>query len=446
MDVRAFDAKGDGVQDDTVAIQAAINHAAANGGVVYLPAGKYLCGPLTVGGVAIVGSGVQQDPSGGVPNRGTQFRIVDNSAPFMTIKGGSVVLEGLNFFYPRQNGETAPPIQYEPTVNFCPDSKVTDVRISSCSFVNSYIALDMSVLDGFAIGRIRIERCNIYGIQDAIRIENARDVVSISDCILGPNAYATAVFLAGAHLASHTAAQGRGLVLRSADGVTLANTLIHGYATGVHAQQAYSFKVKQCLFECTHGIHLLGSYNSFAVSGCGFWAARKFDPTAVGHSVLLEPTGPFMTGVLSGNVFHFASGDHIRVMGGSDHCVVTVAGNSFRGWGRVSQAIADAAALRVASPAALVHCSGNTFRAESQLPTRNIHGVIISAADAVSIQGNQFFACEQAVSCTGGGACLVSGNMVRATQHATTSISVQGLPPSHVLVTDNLTDRPVSTP
>jgi hypothetical protein len=121
---------------------------------------------------------------------------------------------------------SATPLAYEPTVNFCPDSKVADVRISNCSFVNSYIALDMSVLDDFAIGRIRVERCNIYGIQHAIRIENARDVVSISDCILGPNAYATAVFLDGAHLGKHTATQGQGLVLRSADGVTLVNTLV----------------------------------------------------------------------------------------------------------------------------------------------------------------------------------------------------------------------------
>jgi hypothetical protein len=127
-------------------------------------------------------------------------------------------------------------------------------------------------------------------------------------------------------------------------------------------------------------------------------------------------------------------------MGGSHHCIVTVTGNSFRGWGRVNQVLADAAALRVSSQLTLVHCSGNTFRAEGG-PTVNLHGVIIATADAVSVQGNQFFGCMQAVSCTGGGACMVSGNMVIATQDPTTSIFVQG--PPEVLVTGNMADKDV---
>jgi hypothetical protein len=43
-DVRAYGAKGDGVTDDTAAIQAAIGAAAAgNGGIVFFPAGVYMC-------------------------------------------------------------------------------------------------------------------------------------------------------------------------------------------------------------------------------------------------------------------------------------------------------------------------------------------------------------------------------------------------------------------
>ena len=61
FNVRAFGAVGDGVTNDTTAVQAAITaaHALTNGGAVYFPSGIYLCDSLTCyRSVSMVGDGM----------------------------------------------------------------------------------------------------------------------------------------------------------------------------------------------------------------------------------------------------------------------------------------------------------------------------------------------------------------------------------------------------
>jgi hypothetical protein len=59
VNVKTYGAKGDGVTDDTAAIQAAINAVqAAGGGVVYLPAGTYIVNNSAATALSITGSGV----------------------------------------------------------------------------------------------------------------------------------------------------------------------------------------------------------------------------------------------------------------------------------------------------------------------------------------------------------------------------------------------------
>ena len=65
VSVKDFGAVGDGVADDTVAIQAALDNQFANGGDIYFPPGNYLCGVLTYDTkVSFIGYGPDVDGTG----------------------------------------------------------------------------------------------------------------------------------------------------------------------------------------------------------------------------------------------------------------------------------------------------------------------------------------------------------------------------------------------
>jgi hypothetical protein len=82
--VKDYGALGDGVRDDTTAIQAAITAAAAaGGGVVYFPTGTYLCSK--VGTITYTNFGATQDYSLLIP-ASANLRFVGDGRGFTTIK------------------------------------------------------------------------------------------------------------------------------------------------------------------------------------------------------------------------------------------------------------------------------------------------------------------------------------------------------------------------
>ena len=104
--VQQFGAVADGKTDDTAAIQRAIDAAAAKGGGVYLPPGRYLvAGRLKVGkGVSV--KGVNQAPQGIGPLQGTIILATggrdDEHAPPLFHLGDSSAVLGLTVWYPDQ--------------------------------------------------------------------------------------------------------------------------------------------------------------------------------------------------------------------------------------------------------------------------------------------------------------------------------------------------------
>lgn len=81
-----FGAKGDGVTDDTAAIQAALNAVASSGGQVYLPAGKYvISNTLTL---PPINSNLRGGMLAGAGHNATQLYLKNSSAKDMILVNG----------------------------------------------------------------------------------------------------------------------------------------------------------------------------------------------------------------------------------------------------------------------------------------------------------------------------------------------------------------------
>jgi len=94
-DVRRYGATGDGVTDDTLAIQAAIDEAQSNGGAVYIPSGSYLVSGLTVTDYSLV-DGVLNTTRLKIYGDGQASRLIGSSAsPVLSIgnSGGVKVFD-----------------------------------------------------------------------------------------------------------------------------------------------------------------------------------------------------------------------------------------------------------------------------------------------------------------------------------------------------------------
>ena len=106
LSVGDFGAKGDGLGDETQVFQAALNKAAAKGGVVWVPAGQYRFDGSLIIPEGVTLEGEWRGPHTSQLNKGTTFfvyagRDQENAQAFVSLKTGSC-LKGVTLFYPEQ--------------------------------------------------------------------------------------------------------------------------------------------------------------------------------------------------------------------------------------------------------------------------------------------------------------------------------------------------------
>jgi hypothetical protein len=141
-----FGAVGNGRNDDTAAIQSALNDVATNGGgIVFLPRGNYLINSSLVVPAQTSLVGVWRAPTTYSQLMGTTLLAIagagtTNGNPFITLQGNNSTLEGVTIYYPNQVANN-PPIPYPWSVSGGGGENVT---IQNVLLVNPYLGIDLA--------------------------------------------------------------------------------------------------------------------------------------------------------------------------------------------------------------------------------------------------------------------------------------------------------------
>jgi len=179
--VNAFGAKGDGVTDDTGAIQSAISAAASAGGgsVVFNVARYFTTGTFVVPtGVILCGAAEGPfDVAGANPAVtvvAPTLLVTNTGAPFITLQGLGAGVTDLLFHYPKQVAVTAsaPNVYPYTIVAASPGTKV--IR---CFVTNAYNFLDIES------GRVIAQDLYIGAFNVGVNVDHAYDHVTLRNLL-----------------------------------------------------------------------------------------------------------------------------------------------------------------------------------------------------------------------------------------------------------------------
>ncbi|QGG55653.1 glycosyl hydrolase family 28-related protein [Paenibacillus sp. B01] len=302
-----YGAAGDGLSDDTAAIQLALDTAGARGGgVVFLPAGRYrLDGSLTVPtGVTLRGDWTRPDDGGGV--RGT---VLEARGGRGEASGDSLIrlaqasgVTHLSIWYPEQ--DAAQPVPYPWSIEQLSGDSAT---VRNVTLVNAYNGIKI----GPSWNELHYVK-NVYGtvLGTGIFLDYTTDIGRLEGIRLSPEVWAESG-LPGAPARSEaeawTTAHAEGIVMGRSDWEYMSDIRLSGFKTGLRVTtRTDSLETANAQFYDVHvdksrtalkieGVNdygLLVSASSFAAdqgpepvaihAGEGFHSIVQFNDTAVG--------------------------------------------------------------------------------------------------------------------------------------------------------------------
>lgn len=229
--VKEFGAVGDGSTNDTTAIQNAITAAkTAGAGTVYLPRGTYrVVGNIAVDNITLVGELATSGDETPQATHGTILtQALADAANPMFLAGFAAGFQGLNFYYPDQDGADPSPRVFAPTIRARSGATLTDLRVHQCKFFNAYRCIDLATAPD-AKGRLDITDVQAYAVLSFLEIRNAQDSIHLHNVIVSHGIF-RAASAGAALLRKFTQTSGIAIDIDGqCDGLQVVQSLIFGY-------------------------------------------------------------------------------------------------------------------------------------------------------------------------------------------------------------------------
>jgi hypothetical protein len=413
ISVMAHGAVGDGVTDDSAAVQAAATAAKLTGDRLYFPAGCYRFSNVTVEDVAVEGAGIgEQDAPVG---EGTVFVCTDTANPLFHVKRGAQ-FRGFSVWYPDQVTSGAPTV-YPPTLLGDAAGTVTNVTIENVTAINPYVFVRFGdAAKTQAHGRLSIRGSTIYGVYRSIEAYNLLDVLQISDTKFTWGPFNT--ICQGNQTLSHwTAANGACIYADKIDGLQVSNTIIFGPHKALHVAGARSdlWSFSNVIFDaCLYGLVAEGELDA-SFAACHWFCYQVGDDAAAGSAVYAVSNGPTPSKLrFSACHFHNSRGNHISVAGSSLRSLI-VSGCDFGALGTAVGAAGQRFGIVVNCPNALVSIDGGSFE-----PGSYPNSTAVSVIDARTLRcGTTTAGAQFPISITAiQDAAVVASNITRGTTGA----------------------------
>ena len=400
VSVQDFGAVGNGVADDTAAIQAAITSAQSNGGVVFFPRGQYrvTTGNISVSGITLEGCGTPEFASGYDNNSSVILLDSTTTTPFVLGLGWNI--SGLTFFYPNQDGTTVTPIVYPPLFT---GTYVGGAVMNNVTVVNAYQVFKFT--SGIAIGDFRLDQCRMYGIDKVFWfLQGAPEVINVSNCFFSYGIYVPAS-TPNTYLRDYTSLNGEFMRIdvaasshTSVDGFNLNQSLVFGYRYGIRVLSG-NLSVSTINNNWFDGVSTALSIESPGFTAGTRWTGNYHYSYRVGFTNTSYPTMSFSASggggnlLVSNNDFLFSQGDHIR-WNSLAFVDVKITDNRFRNWGRDPASAPTSYYAINATDATLNGIIGlNKFQPLPGAVAHNRNGIGIGNAADLAIVSNEFDDC-----------------------------------------------------
>lgn len=326
VSVKDFGAKGDGTNDDTAAIQAAMTEYA--GGTVLVPAGNYkITGTITIPpSTTLKGVGACDVliPLAG----GSNFSITNTSGTSFLMGRGSTI-DGCNFWYPNQV-TTSPPTAYDYTITVDTTDSFQSgnnagINIHNIVIHNAYKGIDLGGDTAVpnVYGVAHLENIRMYALHTGIRSGYTLSEVFLSNTVISPVTWTAST---GTACRQWAMTSGNAcLHFVATQGIQMTNVVMFGHARGIYCNGASStalgnmtfLTVGNCTFDGLRTCVEVSGNNGLGgatFSGCSFAANDSFNTGfTTGKCFYLNDSAGVNQVSFTGCAFLPTSGSHVYI-------------------------------------------------------------------------------------------------------------------------------------